>query len=73
MELIKWVRNWFVTNVPLKGAPSPKDIWYRYADYNTEFKVFADECGCEENKIYDIPMNERISHMYEFLEQNPYH
>lgn len=36
-KAVRCVRNWLVTNLNLKGTPSPTVLWYQFTDFTDEF------------------------------------
>lgn len=71
-KLVSVIRNWFVTNEDFFNLPSPNKIWMRLMDFNTEYNLYLSQEGYKEEDIYEIPVNERISAMNRFINQNPY-
>jgi len=71
-KLIGSIRHWFVTNESLQNIPSPKEIWKKMMEFNYEFDEFGKEKGYTKEELYKIPINEQITHMRGFVDENPY-
>lgn len=70
-RLVKEVRHWFVLNESIKNAPSPNDIWMRFMDFNYKFLEKLQAKGYSMEDKYEIPLNEVIDSMEEFVVSNP--
>ncbi len=71
-NLIKSVRHWFVTNENLEDTPSPKEIWWKFMDFNYEFEVYGEDKGYSKEEVYEIPIQEQVRFMKKFLGDNPF-
>ena len=56
-EVVRAVRNWFVETVGLRGVHSATRIWYRFADFASDFydKRVADGYADEDLEMMPVP------------------
>ena len=60
INLVKSIRNWFVTNADIKNALSPTEIWYMWNDFCYYYTVMLEDKGYSASELYDVPVKEQI-------------
>lgn len=70
INLVKSIRNWFVTNADIDDALSPNDIWYKWTDFCYYYTVLLKEKGYQASELYEIPIKEQISIIRKYVLDN---
>ncbi|NBC16252.1 MAG: hypothetical protein GVY18_02925 [Bacteroidetes bacterium] len=59
-EVVRSVRNWFVETVGLRDISPPKQIWYRFNDFTSDFYDARLEEGYTDEDLNMMPVPEYI-------------
>lgn len=70
INLVKSIRNWFVTNTDIKNALSPSEIWYKWTDFCYFYTVKLKDKGYTASELYDIPIKEQIDIIKKYVQDN---
>jgi hypothetical protein len=62
-QVIGATRSWFVETVGVKGAPSPKQLWYRFAAFADDFQRKRKSEGFSKADLNMMPVPEYIAFM----------
>ena len=69
-EVVRAVRNWFVETVGLRGVHSASRIWYRFADFASDFYDTRVADGYSAEDLNMMPASEYIEFIHRWVAES---
>lgn len=67
IQVVRAIRNWFVSNAGIKGAPAPQQIWDEFNTYLADFYEQRKKDGFSDEDLNSLPVTEQIDSIQEWL------